>query len=161
MTTKTTRVFWALMALMTIQLSAFVSSEAWGAQGVPDSVYRDIAARAKGRHPGDSSTQAYVIQKQCDAYRRIRGWDSEPNVPLEVFNRIKNVAGAEHINDYSTQLYVIQRECEAYLAIERMENDRWVTYGELNDIKAKAAKRHPDSYRTQKYIIDKEILKKR
>jgi hypothetical protein len=75
-----------------------------------------IKLRAAERHPGDYSTQLYVIKKNIDAYNQIVSFREKLNdntVGIQISDRVLK----RHPNDYSTQLYVINKQLDDYSLI--------------------------------------------
>jgi hypothetical protein len=77
-------------------------------QVIPDSIDVEAIVRrmAAEEHPGDFSTQRYVINGQLKAWRALRQ-SSDPDLPVDVLQLILKQAASEHPHDFSTQLYVV------------------------------------------------------
>lgn len=62
-------------------------------------------------HPGDFSTQQYVVQEQLSNWGKLRDFlDAE--VPSDIQSAILRRSEMEHPGDYSTQLYVVEEQIE-------------------------------------------------
>lgn len=72
-----------------------------------------IKKRAAQEHPGDFSTQRYVINEQVKALTRLRNF-SDPSVPDDVIREVLSIAANDHPSDFSTQLYVVQEQLASW-----------------------------------------------
>ena len=81
-------------------------------------VLQIVQARAAAEHPGDFSTQKYVVDNQINDWRTLQNFaDSE--VPANILLSILRRAGEDHPDDYSTQLYVVREQIEDWKALNR------------------------------------------
>lgn len=78
-----------------------------------ESVIQGIKARAAAEHPGDFSTQRYVINEQIKSLRQLQNY-TDPTVPIEVINEVLETAALEHPGDFSTQLYVVKDQLSSW-----------------------------------------------
>lgn len=77
----------------------------------------DIVRRAATEeHPGDYSTQRYVVNEQLKDWRSLSSF-SDPFVPDEVLKQIIKQAADEHPNDFSTQLYFVKEQVADWKAL--------------------------------------------
>lgn len=75
-----------------------------------------IKSKAAEDHPGDFSTQKYVISEEMSSYNTINSF-SDNSIPSDVLEGIFNEAKNDHPNDFSTQLYVIKEQVSAWKSI--------------------------------------------
>jgi len=72
--------------------------------GVPDNVVAALKSDAASKHPGDPSTQLYVVRKNIAAYLKLLEIPDSP---------AKRKAAQDHPYDFSTQLYVVTSASKA------------------------------------------------
>jgi hypothetical protein len=113
---------------------------------IPRRVMDAIEKNAKLDHPGDQSTQRYVIKKEVAAYEALQDFEYD-GINSATINRIKKLAETSHRDDYSTQLYVVRKECAAYVTIEEIK------FQVRSDIRAEARASFPNDYSTQLYMM--------
>ena len=124
---------------------------------LPGELLEGIRRRAAEDHPGDYSTQLFVINQQIAAYQELQEYECLPTVALDVFQRLKGNAGRDHPWDYSTQLYVVREQLAAYNQIKKYPCPREVSMSDFFGIREMAARDHPDDYATQLFVIKQQV----
>ncbi|MGX9728538.1 MAG: toll/interleukin-1 receptor domain-containing protein [Candidatus Electronema sp. VV] len=72
-----------------------------------------IKEDARLAHPGDFSTQQYIVKEQITAMRAINGLN-DTGIPEDILRDIKLNTATAHPNDFSTQLYIIREQIKAW-----------------------------------------------
>lgn len=76
-------------------------------------VLKIIKRKAAEEHPGDFSTQQYVVRQELNAWNSLKNFnDSE--VPKDIIDQVIKQAASEHPDDLSTQLYVVKQQLASW-----------------------------------------------
>lgn len=95
-----------------------LAAEAAGTPDSPEAVQEIIRNAAAEEHPGDFSTQRYVINEQLKDWNALREF-TDPALPPETLEAIMRQAASEHPRDFSTQLYVVKEQVADWKSINR------------------------------------------
>jgi hypothetical protein len=89
------------------------------AGGLPSGVLQSIKQSAASHHPGDFSTQVYVIEKQRKAYEKLQRFRPQ-GIPQEIFTEMLSRTTQHYPSDYSTQMYVLEDHVQSYFALANL-----------------------------------------
>jgi ribosomal protein L24E len=123
----------------------------------PKDVLEGIRKQAVKDHPGDYSTQEFVIEKQTAAYKELEEYDRPRAIPAHVFKFLVAKVARDHRGDYSTQLFVLRKQVAAYAELQEYECPKGVGTSHFFRIKGKAARDHPYDFSTQVFVINRQV----
>lgn len=103
--------------LIIATITLLLASIATAANNIPADIVDRIKSDAAASHPGDYSTQLYVVEKQKAAYNELatatfKGCEN-------VLDEIMQKAEESHPYDFSTQLYVVRKNCDSYIKLNQ------------------------------------------
>lgn len=126
---------------------------------VPAHVMTVIKQKAAREFPNDENLQLLTIERQRNAYIKIRSY-SNTKVPENILNKIKKRATFECPGDYCAQQYLIESQSEDYLYLKDYL-PKGVSHQAFIKIMQNAELEFPDDFSTRRLIVDARVTKYR